>query len=140
MDLNFCAGGNYQMGYCCDPSVSNAECGARDKINEKERDGINTHTSNKLDENEGSWCSEKNPLAPNEFKYIVCPNEEVCGDGGNKFIAPNMNGEVLRRDVEKQSKEIKFVLGDVCSWIIRPPQEMGSRDIMWVKVTKVSNT
>ena len=126
-ELVFCAGLNYEMGFCCDPEV-------------EKRCPRGSTTLDPLYNTPQNWCSDRNPSAPAVYNYLVCPNEATCGDGGKKFITPEMTGEVLTRDIERYSKDNKFVLGDICSWIIRAPVEMGFRDIMWLKVSHVTQS
>mmetsp|Transcript_30709 Transcript_30709/g.47090 ORF Transcript_30709/g.47090 Transcript_30709/m.47090 type:complete len:105 (+) Transcript_30709:320-634(+) len=81
-----------------------------------------------------NWCSNKNPSAPAEFKYLVCPNEMACGDSGSKFIIPDKEGNLLTREIDRA---YNFVENDVCSWVVRNPSGMGFKDWMWIEITNV---
>lgn len=84
-----------------------------------------------------NYCSDKNAElnAPFSFQYMVCPNELACGDNGNKFMAPEADGTVLTRAIDKYDQT--FIMGDVCSWIIRNPIGMNAKDWMWLEISLV---
>ena len=86
-----------------------------------------------------NYCSDKNAelMAPPSFQYIVCPNEEACGNFGYKYMTPSADGSVLTREIEKYSDEHMFVQNDICSWIITNPADMGSKDWMWLEIKNV---
>jgi len=116
------------MGYCCE-------------VGENCPTGITTYDPRyKLAKN---WCSDYNKNVENvplTFKYMVCPNEPACGDNGNKFITPALNGEVLRRDINRYDSTYKFVDGDICAFIIKNPVGMGVKDWMWLEISQVTQS
>lgn len=119
-NLIFCPTDNYAGGVCCHQGEF---CPA----------GINNYDDRFYQS--VTWCSNYNEWAPNEFKYVVCPNENSCGDGGRKFIMPPLTGETVTREIEKHDMGSLFLDEDVCSWVIRNPPGMGARDWMWVEIT-----
>ena len=80
------------------------------------------------------YCSNDNPSAPNEFKYLVCPNEAACE---GKYIQATYDGESIIRQVDKWTH--KMVLNDVCSYIVKGPPQMKSYDILHVKITSITD-
>ena len=109
----FCAGSDFKNGYCCEQG-------------EKCPSGIN------------SYCSDKNndvADVPLTFKYMVCPNEPACGDNGNKYIIPPLNGVKVRRDIDRYGTTYKFVDGDICAFIIKNPVGMAVKDWMWLEIS-----
>lgn len=70
---------------------------------------------------------------------MVCPNEIACGDMGNKFITPPLSGEVITRDIDRYNYNSQFVLDDVCSFIIKNPENMGVKDWMWLHAYNAEN-
>lgn len=70
---------------------------------------------------------------------MVCPNELICGDNGNKFITPQISGEKLVRALDTYSWDYKFVEGDVCSWVITTPRGTGFKDFHWLSISRVKN-
>ena len=65
------------------------------------------------------YCSSDNPRSPKIFKLFLCPNEAACE---SKDMTPDYNGEVLTRMTDKWTN--KFVLNDVCSYLVTTPTEM----------------
>lgn len=82
----------------------------------------------------GLYCSEDNENAPNEFKYLVCPNEPACGE---KYIEPGIDGEYEIRQVDKWDN--LMLKNDVCSYIVRGPDSMNDYDILKMTVTNYEN-
>lgn len=89
-----------------------------------------------------AWCStdNKDRNAPEVFEWVVCPNELNCEGGGNKFIVPPLDGEIITQSINKWDIEKLFVLNDVCTWIILNPAGMGFRDWMWLDVSKIETS
>ena len=108
---NFCTNSAFNGGYCCE----SAEVCPR-----------------------AIYCSYDNPKAPNEFKYLVCPNEPVCGYG--KILIPKYDGTVTTRTISRTPADKKYFLkDDICSYIIQAPSEMKAHDHLKVKITKIRN-
>lgn len=63
---------------------------------------------------------------------MVCPNEPACED---KVIIPEYNGEILKRSVDKY--EYKFVKDDVCSYIVKSPDQMTDDDKLMIKIYNI---
>jgi len=78
------------------------------------------------------YCSFDNKLSPSRFKYWVCPNEAACG---SREISVPYTGEVIIRSIDKWSQ--KFVLNDVCNYIIRSPSQMTEYDKMFMKIYNI---
>ena len=118
----FCPGLNFKNGYCCDKWFDRNRCpvGAT-KFDPRYN----------MDKN---WCSNHNDArqAPQVTKYLVCPNEVVCGDEGNKFITPPIEGTLLTREMETRNIDHRFLKPDICSFVIRNPPEMKFKDWMWL--------
>jgi len=78
-DKIFCPGTDYKSGICCAPNESPCPAGST--------------TFDSRYNMPRNWCSNFNDdsgySVPITLKYFVCPNENACGDGGNKFITPN---------------------------------------------------
>ena len=110
----FCPMNNFKWGNCCNPAVDVYNC----PVGSTDYD-----PRYKLDAN---WCSNHNDkmAPPKAIKYLVCPNEESCGGGGMKFMSPTMDGEVLVREMNTRGLH-KFVKEDVCSFVIKNPDNMG---------------
>ena len=124
-DMIYCPTDNYAGGVCCEEGEF-CPAGKNDYDDRFYQSVV--------------WCSNYNQDAPAPFKWVVCPNEETCGDGGRKFISPPLDGEVITRAVDKYTRSKLFLDGDVCSWVIRNPAGMGARDWMWVEIMEIHRT
>jgi hypothetical protein len=77
------------------------------------------------------WCSFDNPKAPIQYKYLMCPNEAMCG---SKFLQPDSKGTVLTRTVDVYGSNY-MTLGDVCSYIAIAPATASSSDRLHIRVS-----
>ena len=120
----FCPFKNFDGGVCCPPESK--DC-LLNHGHDREMEGI---------------CSNQNPEAPLSFKYFACPNEWQCG--GSRDIVPAKSGggysALGERDVRKTRDRYKFRNGDLCSYLIKGPDDMVQGDKIHVQISEVSNS
>ena len=128
MKFIFCPGRDFKFGSCCHVWFDRNRCPVG-KTTYDPRYAMNRN-----------WCSNHNDArgAPLVTKYLVCPNEVPCGDNGNKFITPELEGTLYTRMMETR-EEHRFVKPDVCSFVIKNPPGMGWKDWMWLQIDKIEN-
>ena len=116
----FCPFKDFEGGICCSPDVK--DC----KVPDREMQGI---------------CSNQSPDAPRSFKYFSCPNEWQCG--GSRDIVPvrNLDNSTTGIIDERKTRErYKFRDGDLCSYLIKGPENMEEGDKIHVQISEVSHT
>ena len=120
----FCPFKDFDGGVCCPPDATDCIV---PRNHDREMQGI---------------CSDQNPGAPRSFKYFTCPNEWQCG--GSRDIVPVRSdggyGAAGIIDERKTRDRYKFRDGDLCSYLIRGPENMEEGDKIHVEISEVSSS
>ena len=100
---------NYQNGYCCAQSESCPRAGS---------------------------CTDDDALAPRWFKYVLCPNENECGNNQQKIVQPSADG--AKTEITVVSDGHVFDVNDMCGYIVKAPDDMGKWDSLRMVVSQIS--
>ena len=103
---NYCPMADYQNGYCCAPGET---CPRADS------------------------CTDDDASAPNWFKYILCPNENECGNNQEKIVQPSADG--TKTVITVVNDRAVFDVGDMCGYIVKAPDDMGKWDSLRMVVS-----
>ena len=78
-------------------------------------------------------CTDDGPLAPRWFKYILCPNENECGNNQEKIVQPRADG--TKTEITVVSDGHVYDVNDMCGYIVKAPDDMGKWDSLRMVVS-----